>query len=180
MTTFIDSHGKPAVEYSFSLNVDDGIVFSGHMDRLVEYNGSLMVQDQKTTKSTLSPYYFDQYSPDTQMSMYSFAGSMVYNSPVKGVVIDAAQIAVGFTRFERGLTFRTADQLNEWYDDAMWHVNQIRQATRDNHFPMNPASCGNFGGCEFRRICSLSPMVRGQFLAGNFQQGPRWDPLERR
>lgn len=180
MTTFIDSHGKAAVEYSFSINVDDGLIFCGHIDRLVEYQGALMVQDQKTTKSALGSYYFNQYAPDTQMSMYTFAGKMIYSAPVKGVVIDAAQVMVGFTRFERGITYRTDSQLNEWYDDTMWHVSRIQQATREQHFPMNPSACSEYGGCEFRKICSLSPDVRQQFLLGAFRKAKRWDPLERR
>lgn len=174
------SDGKPAVEYSFALPVDDGIVFSGHIDRLVEYSDSPYVMDQKTTGTTITPYYFDGFKPDMQMSMYTFAGRMIYNMPVKGVIIDAAQIAVGFTRFARGFTHRTEAELNEWYDETLSLAHTIRLATREQRFPANPTACGNFGGCEFRGVCSRSPEVRPQFLAGDFVQGKLWDPLESR
>ena len=179
-TTLILADGTPAVEYSFALPVDNGIIFSGHIDRVVEYADAPYVQDQKTTGTTITPRYFEGYSPDTQMSMYTFAGKIIYNAPIKGVMIDAAQIAVGFTRFERGFAFRTDDQLNEWYDNAMYHIESARIATRENHFPMNTSSCGNYGGCEFRDICARSPSVRPQFLKGKFVQGKRWDPLDPR
>ena len=39
-TTLILSDGTPAVEYSFALPVDNGIIFSGHIDRVVEYAGA--------------------------------------------------------------------------------------------------------------------------------------------
>jgi len=174
------SDGRPAVEYSFSLDVDGGYVFSGHIDRLVTYAGDPYVMDQKTTGGAISSYYFDNFSPDIQMSMYTFAGKAVYNIPVRGVIIDAAQIMVGFTRYERGFTFRTESQLHEWYDDMMRLIERARKATHENHFPMNRASCGNYGGCEFRSICSRSPEVRQNFLAASFKQGPTWDPLTRR
>ena len=45
---------------------------------------------------------------------------------------------------------------------------------------MNPSSCGNYGGCEFRHICSKSPQVREMFLKGDFSKGAVWNPLERR
>lgn len=180
MSTFIASDGTPAVEYSFSFPVDDGIVFAGHLDRLVEYSGKLMVQDQKTTGSTPGQYYFDQFAPDIQMSMYTFAGKIIFDQSVSGVVIDAAQIAVGFTRFERGFTYRLQAQLDEWYDNTMRTIEDARHATRERHFPMRTTSCGNYGGCAFRRICSRSPEVREQFLKGDFERGLRWDPLERR
>jgi PD-(D/E)XK nuclease superfamily len=174
------AEGKPAVEYSFSLPVDNGIVLSGHIDRLVEYAGHPYVMDQKTTGSTITPYYFDQFNPDMQMSLYTFAGRMIYNMPVKGVIIDAAQIAVGFTRFARGFTFRSDQMLNEWYDETMELALTIRQATKNDMFPRNSTACGNFGGCEFRSICSRSPEIREQFLKGDFIQGKLWDPLEAR
>ena len=172
------SNGKPAVELSFRFEVDNGIMFSGHLDRLVDYSGHTYVQDQKTTGSTITPRYFEQWNPDTQMSMYSFAGQAIFDLPVKGVMIDAAQIAVGFTRFERGFTFRDATQLDEWYDNAMYHIEAARRATNEQHFPMNTSSCNNFGGCQFRNICSRSPAVRENFLRGDFEQGERWDPLK--
>lgn len=177
--------GSPAVEYSFSISVDDDIIFAGHIDRLVEFGGDKYVMDQKTTKTTLSQYYFDQYSPHTQMSMYTFAGQMIYNIPVKGVIIDAAQIAVGFTRFARGFTFRTKDQLEEWYTNSLWYIALARHETArflatGEPMPMNLSACGNYGGCPFRQVCSKSPQVRPQFLAGAFEKGERWDPLKRR
>jgi len=172
--------GKPAVELSFSLPVDNDIIFVGHLDRLANYADNLYIQDQKTTGTTLSPRYFEQYSPDTQMSLYTFAGSAVFGIPVKGVMIDAAQVAVGFTRFERGFTFRTSEQLTEWYDSAMHTILKMQELTRENHFPMNPSSCGNYGGCTFRSVCSRSPGVRPNFLAADFVQGGGYDPLERR
>lgn len=174
------STGEVAVEHSFRFEVDDGIMLAGHLDRLVEYTGHIYVQDQKTTGTTITQRFFEQFNPNTQMSLYSFAGQAIFDLPVKGVMIDAAQIAVGFTRFERGFTFRDEPQLDEWYDNAMYHIETARKATIEQHFPMNTSSCGNYGGCEFRGICGRSPAVRDQFLKGDFTQGERWDPLKAR
>ena len=176
-STVILSSGAPAVEHSFRLEWDNDIIYCGHLDRLVEYGNAIYIQDQKTTGSTITGRYFDGYNPDSQMSGYTFAGKALFGLPIKGIMIDAVQIAVGFSRFERGFTFRTEDQLNEWYDNSMYHIEKARQATRDNYFPMNPSACGLFGGCEFRHICSKAPSIREQFLKGDFVKGPTWDPL---
>lgn len=172
--------GKPAVEYSFAIPVDNGITFTGHLDRLVDYAGHPYVMDQKTSGSTIGPSFFDQFNPNIQMSMYTFAGQVALGVPVKGVIIDAAQIAVGFTRFERNFTMRTEDQLEEWYENVMYTIAEAQRATRNGFFPMNEASCGNYGGCEFRHICSKSPRVREQFLSSNFVKNDPWDPSARR
>jgi hypothetical protein len=95
-------------------------------------------------------------------------------------MIDAAQIAVGFTRFERGFSFQDDARLNEWYDDAMGFILTAVEATKNNHFPRNRSSCNKYGGCEFREVCSKSPHVREQFLKADFVQAERWDPLSSR
>jgi hypothetical protein len=178
--TVILSDGSAAVEHSFKLPIDNDYILCGHLDRLVDYSGKLYVQDQKTTGSTISGRFFEGFNPDTQMSLYTFAGKAIFNLPVKGVMIDGAQIAVGFTRFERGFTFRDDGQLAEWYDNALYTIERARTAVHENHFPMNPSSCGNYGGCEFRGICGRSPAVRKNFLAGEFIQGDQWNPMKER
>lgn len=178
--TILTVNGKPAAELSFAFPVDDDIVFAGHLDNLVEYAGNPYVRDQKTTKSAITDHYFDGYKPDIQFSMYAFAGKAVFNTPVKGVIIDAAQIMVGFTRFARGFTFRTDSELSEWYESSMYTIEAARRATRENFFPRNPTSCGNYGGCPFRSACSRSPEVREQFLKADFVKGRRLDPLDQR
>jgi len=184
--TVILADGSPAVELSFRFNVDDSLVLCGHLDRLVEWNDGIYVMDRKTSTTTLSSYYFDQYEPDNQMSLYTLAGRLVYNSPVRGVIIDAAQIAVGFTRFDRGLTYRSESQLNEWLTDARSWIAIAGDMANDlsdyegrypeSMFPMNDKSCHQFGGCTFRKICSKSPEVREAFLATDFEV-KFWNPL---
>lgn len=174
------SNGKAAVELSYAVEVDNGIIFTGHLDSLVEYQGQTFVMDQKTTGQTIGPYYWDQFNPHTQFSMYAFAGQVIFATPVKGVLIDAAQIAVGFTRFERQPTFRTQAQLDEWYRDTLYWIARAQDATRANYFPLNPAGCSRYGGCQFRGVCSKSPDLRLQFLKADFEPGHVWNPLEKR
>lgn len=172
--------GRPAVEYSFSLEVDADLLFCGHLDRVVEWAEKPYVMDQKTTGTTLTMRYFDQFSPDDQMSMYTFAGKAIFHLPVKGVIIDAAQIAVGFSRFERGFTFRSDDQLDEWYAETVTFIKRFQDDAARGYYPMNPTACFNYGGCQFRSICSRSAGVRPNFLAAEFKPGKIWDPLQRR
>ena len=179
-TVVVTTNGVPAVEYSFALPLDNDIVWCGHIDRLVWYGDDGYVMDQKTSGSTITSRFFNQFTPDIQMSGYTYAGRVIFNLPVKGVIIDAAQIAVGFTRFERGFVHRTEDQLDQWLDSSMQNILRARQDTADNRFPMNRQSCGNYGGCDFRDVCSASHSHSKRLLAADFVQRPRWDPLERR
>ena len=62
------------------------------MDRVVSFNDQLFVMDHKTTITTPSQYYFNQYEPHNQMTLYTIAGQVVLNAPIKGVIVRAAQI----------------------------------------------------------------------------------------
>lgn len=164
-----DEYGPQSVNY----------ILSGHLDRLVTFADGTYVMDRKTSTSTLGSYYFDQYAPDNQMSLYTIAAKVIYNTPVKGVIIDAAQIAVGFTSFARGFTYRSDSELEEWLDNTKWWLGQAEGFAEANFWPMNDKSCHKYGGCPFRKICSKSPEVRQKFLETDFVKR-QWNPLEAR
>lgn len=189
--TVIKSDGAPAVEESFRFELDWGPVsgeapylLCGHLDRIVEFNGQVLVMDRKTTTTTLSSYYFDQYEPNNQMTLYTLAGGVVLDSPIKGVIIDAAQIMLDKpNRFVRGFTYRTEDQLIEWLESLRYTLVAAENYARMDYWPMNDTSCDKFGGCRFRQICSKSPGVREAFLKADFVKAPpeeRWNPLRTR
>jgi len=181
--TLILANGKAAVELSFRFSVDDDLMLSGHLDRVVDFMGGQYVMDRKTTTITPGQYYFNQYTPDNQMSLYSYAGQVILQSPIRGVIIDAVQIAVGFSRFERGFAHRTPDQLDEWLADTRAHVRyahslgeRMRDADPAAAWPMNDKSCHKFGGCPFLSVCSRDARVRKTFLESDFVRDP-WNPL---
>lgn len=180
--TYHTTEGKAAVEFSFQLEAEQGITFCGHIDRLcLDPDGEMFVQDQKTTKTTLSPHYFEQFKPDHQMSLYTFAGKSIYNMPVKGVIVDAAQIVVGFSRFARHPVLFTEGELNEWYGEAIALIKETQERTAEGRLDRRPSACSQYGGCPYRRVCSRPKEVRANFLQGDFvQRDDAWDPIKRR
>ena len=202
--TYIKADGKAAVELSFRFELDWGpdgwpkkpdshgqpYLLCGHLDSVKELNGSLFVMDHKTAMTTLGDYYFDQWSPSNQMTLYSVASKVILDAPVKGVIINAAQLMLDFdktgepgARFVRGLTYRTPDQLNEWLGDLRYWLDAAEHYATSGHFPMNDTACDKFGGCKFRSICSKSPQVREQFLKSDFvklEEKDQWNPLKSR
>ena len=182
MQTVILSNGQAAVEYSFSIDLTDQYIYCGHIDRLVTYgeNNDIYVQDQKTSGSQITPRFFEGYSPDYQMTGYTWAGQIIFNMPVKGVVIDAAYIAVGFTAFGRQPITRSEKQLEEFRTEVLHYIGQAKACHQSGYYPMNRTACGNYGGCEFKRICSAVPGVRSNLLEGSFKKRDRWDPIKRR
>lgn len=194
--TVVRPNGEPAVEISFRFELNLGptpsyeaqmqgeghlvsgqpYLLCGHLDRVVEFGGGNYVMDRKTTKSTLSDSYFDQFAPNTQMTLYTLAAKVVLDTPIKGVIIDAMQILIKepYTRFARGFTYRTPAQLEEWLDDLNSTLHQAEGYARQGYWPMNDSACFL---CRFKSICSKDPAVRPAFLEADFTKEDPWNPL---
>lgn len=159
-------------------------LLSGHLDRVVNFADSLYVMDRKTSLSTLSGYYFNQWAPNNQMTLYTLAGKIMLNSPIKGVIIDAAQVLLEKPNsFQRGFTYRTDDQLDEWLVDLRHWLHSAETYATNGYWPQNDTACDKYGGCKFREVCSRSPQVREQYLKSSFDKlepEERWNPLRAR
>jgi hypothetical protein len=166
----------PMVELHFLFEIDKIYSLCGYLDRIVTFQDQPFVMDRKSTTSTLGSYYFDQYDPDNQMSLYTVASQVAFKTSVKGVIVDAAQIAVGFSRFVRSFVFKTPDQIDEWMRDLGYWLHQAEYFVEKNYWPQNDKSCHKYGGCVFRGICSKSPSVRDKFLESSFERR-LWNPL---
>lgn len=202
--TVILENGKPAVELSFQFELGYGpadlsydmmrpekadeedwwnkqYILCGHLDKIVEYQGDRYVVDYKTASSTPGDYWFKQWQPENQMTCYTIAGQVLMSAPIKGVILDALQVAVDFSRPVRGFTMRSGDELEEWLADLrMWLQQAVIYATND-HWPMNDTACDKYGGCKFRTVCCKPAQVRQQWLEGAFtQENERWNPLKAR
>lgn len=182
LQTVILANGKPAVELSFRLELGSTAptgeqwMLAGHLDRLVNFGEQVYVLDRKTTKSTLGEYFFAQFSPHNQFSLYALASRVIYKTPASGIICDGAQVAVTFSRFQRGIISRTEPQLQEWLDDAHMWFEQAYEFARRGRWPMNDKSCSNYGGCPYQALCTKSPLVRADWTRGFAPV--LWNPLQ--
>jgi PD-(D/E)XK nuclease superfamily len=184
--TVMQANGKPAVELSFSFELDYGptndqpYILCGHLDRVVDFQGEIFTEDYKSSTSTPGSYFWNQFEPNNQMSLYTLAGKIVFQTNIKGVLIDSIQIMIDDTRCTRGTTYRTQDQLQEWLADLGYWLSRAVDYADAGYWPMNDTACDKYGGCKFREICSKSPGVRERFLKGDFNKEEPWNPLKPR
>jgi len=179
------ANGKAAVELSFSFespfiaNSGEKFLICGHMDRFGKIGTPAWVCDVKSTKYSLDERYFAQFTPHNQFTIYTLAARVVYSIPVQGLIVDAAQVAVTFSRFERRQVYRDEAQLDEWLQGFGVYVKQAEYYARMNYWPLNETSCNKFSGCQFRQVCSHSPAIRQKWLDADFVKRT-WDPLRTR
>lgn len=204
--TYIMEDGRPAVELSFRLELDWGpkagvvindegdgpqpYILSGHLDRVVTFADDLYFMDRKTTKSTPGDFFFSQFDPDNQMTIYSIAAKVILKTPVKGGIIDAAQVMIDTSDFKRGFTFRNENRQQEWLTDLRYILEQNERYAEDDYWPQNDKFCGTYRseasgsyGCPFREVCQKSPRMREPFLKSKFnklEEKDRWNPLKPR
>lgn len=184
--TVILKNGKPAVELTFKMEIPfpyhqskEQLLLCGHMDRIVQFGSEIYVMDHKTTKLQPNDYYFSQFSPDNQVSLYTLAAKVVLGETAKGVIINACQLGVNFCRFLRRPVSRTPDQTKEWLEETKTWINLAMQYAIEGHWPMNDTACDKYGGCQFKEVCSTDPAVRPYLLKSNFYKRT-WDPMKAR
>jgi hypothetical protein len=181
--------GTPAVELSFRMPLEiktpDGepYILCGHMDGVCEYDGRVFVRERKTTAATLGKYYMQRFSPNPQVSTYALAARAVLDRPATGVLLEATQTAVGFSRFHRSFVDRTPAQNDEWLETLQWYIKDAERMALEGFWPINEANQMLYGGNTFRDIFAKDPAVREGFLRQKFWQAPeaeRWDPIASR
>jgi hypothetical protein len=146
--------------------------FSGRIDKIAKLDGELYIVDFKTTKSGLNDYYFARYSPNTQIYAYLWATRNILKLPVRGFVVDGIQTGVNFTRFGRAVFNVSDTQLAEWERDTRLALEQATKYYDEGYYPQNFGACGNYGGCDYRTVCSRAPEHRETWLAADFVKKP--------
>ena len=197
--TVILPSGRPAVELSFSFDLDLGdsdqtATYRGHMDRVVskgvELDFSAPVlpprpwpvwnSDYKTTAAALNERYFSQFTPDIQMTGYTLGSGVVLPEPGRGTIIDAVQLGVTGAQFARGYITRSPEALKEFISDLQIDIQRASFYAKIGSWPMNRKACRQSGrDCEFRLVCA-SPNSRSSLLRADFKRERIWDPTKTR
>lgn len=166
--------GKPAVEKSFTLELDfkhpdtgDPLLFHGRFDMLAEYMGQIFVFDDKTT-SALGPRWNDQWDMRSQFTGYCL-GATTFGVNVAGAIVRGHCILKGSFKFAQPITYRKQDQVDAWWNDLHALVHQMIEAykraklieERDGTLAARAAfntlgtfndGCNAFAGCPYKQL----------------------------
>ena len=163
--------GTPALEQRFEVPIsDDGLRFSGRIDKVAELNNELYLVDTKTTKASLSDYYFNGFAPNNQIYAYLWAAKNILGLEIAGFIIDAVQTGVNFCRFNRAVFKVPSPIIKEWYDDAIHKLSLAKIYADKDYYPADFTACGNYGGCKYREICNESPDHRHKVVEELFER----------
>lgn len=180
LPTFIMQNGKPAVELYFAVDYSRDVVFTGHIDRVVEFAGGLYWIDQKTTRKTINHYFFKSYSFANQTLLYTWVGPHIISRPIAGGIIDGVQVNVHSTQFQRSPIPIFPGLLDEWAGSALDTIHRTQDlTTKGGLLPGNHTACGNYNGCPYRNLCEANPRMRELEMKDNYLVSKPWDPVAR-
>jgi hypothetical protein len=129
--------------------------YGGIYDMLVDFGGQLFVVDHKST-SVLGPSYFNQFNPNNQMTGYIWAASQLSGAKVTGAIINAIGVMkTGKTKFEREITSRSPEAIEEWKRNVYVEACNIKEHERLGFFPMRTQACTMYGLCEYHGVHTL-------------------------
>lgn len=203
------SDGSAATEVHFVVPLDlltpdgDPYLLCGYYDSLAEIGGPdlVMPRERKTTGSTLGKAFFGRFDFDLQIDTYALSRKLTGKTP--GVIIEAIQTAVGFSRAKRSIVQPSEAQLEEFQETLRGWIGQAEVLARAGRaaaegdgsaWPMNRANCNMYrredikdklwvpgcaGGCPYRDLCTKARSVRKIYEAGNYEVR-RWNPLMKR
>jgi len=151
--------GARAIEFSFSVPTNithpetgDPILYCGRFDQVVEFNGTLLAEDDKTT-SQLGASWSNQWPLRGQLIGYSWA-AQAYGLPVVGSLIRG--VAIRKTGYDHAQAIISHPQwlIDRWYAqmerDLLRMIECWRAEVWDQAFG---EPCTTYGGCQFRRLC---------------------------
>lgn len=185
--TLVLSNGKPAVELSFRYDtgyrtrLGEPFISCGHFDRIGLLHSEPWIVDFKSTQHSLDRRFFAHFTPDQQMSNYSTAGKVAFQTPVKGIIIDGCRVGVTFSEFEREPIPRSDWQLQQWHQDLGYYLQQLEHCAisfAEAPWPQNDKSCNNYGGCPYREVCSQASPSSQQLVLDKFFKRRVWDPTQ--
>lgn len=174
---------KPLLEQHFIIPLGmkaytgEDYLLCGSMDMIVEDEDGQYVVERKHTARTLSQYYFEDFDPSVQIYTYDLVGSILLpQNPLRGVVVEACQTAVGFSRFERHEVFRTPSQRVEWHETLKYWISRAENDAKTGEFRMNPAS--NAYASIFTAIQKKDASHQLSMLESELDRQPLWNPLD--
>lgn len=174
----------PAIELSFQfdtkIKASNGEAFSwcGHIDKVVTFAENLYIMEYKHTVSALGSYYFERYKPNIQVEGYYFGASVVLPEIPAGVIVDATEVKITFTKFQRHIVPLSAEHREEFHSELVHWMKLAEEFATSGHYPMNKTACtSKFGNCPYKAVCSKNRSVRPEYLRADYKQ-LRWDPLK--
>lgn len=175
--------GKKGIEFSFAEPLEiahpetgDPILYCGRMDMLVEYDGMVLGEDDKTA-SQLGASWPKQWDLRSQFTGYTWGALHSAGVKLDGFLVRGVSILKTKYDTMQAITQRPAWQLDRWYEQLLRDTKRMIRCWEEGYWDYSlDHACTEYGGCQFRNVCLMKDPQR--LLEQQFQRR-KWDPIER-
>lgn len=178
-------NGKPAVEFSFSVPIEDvlhpetgePILYAGTFDMLSCHHGHFYyVFDDKTSKQ-MGHRWAEQWRLRSQFIGYAFgakqhgynvAGAWVRGTAFKKTQLDFADAPIQIHQW----------MIDDWYNTLVFDLQMLIEHWRRGFFPKNyDEACNAYGGCQYLSLCEIPDYQNEVFLQSDYEDRV-WNPVK--
>lgn len=174
--------GRRGIEFGFvePLSIlhpvtGDPLQYSGRMDMVVDYQGMVLGEDDKTA-SALGASWPRQWDLRSQFTGYVW-GAARAGIKLNGFLIRGVSILKTKYDTQQAITYRPEWQLARWEKQLERDIQRMIACWEEGYFDYNlDHACAEYGGCPFRQVCLTQepqPMLEAFF------QRRKWDPVMR-
>lgn len=164
------------------------VALAGRLDSIVEGPSpdEFWIRERKTTGRYLDAKYFGQYSPDIQISLYSWISKILFPQwKPRGILLEVFQVGVTFCRIERREIKRYREQSQETLLSVLGVVREMAGAGVFDQegpglsLPIRESGCNANGMlCAYRRLCNAHPAERKGLKQTEYTIRQPWNPLD--
>ena len=169
-----------AIGLPFSSEAGEEFTLCGYLDRIVKFGAEKYIADHKTTKGALDDRYFKNFDYSLQMYVYSLAGRIAFDEEIKGVLIEGAQAAVGFSSVKRGMSPRNDYQLAQLLPILKFWTRVAETCAKEGYWAKNYTACTHYGGCDYRDHCHAKHDKQASAILRSKFKRASWDPTRDR
>lgn len=167
---------NPAIEITTELMLPLAqIPYAVRIDRLVEIEGLLYVEDHKTT-SQMGPKFFEEFEMSPQMMGYCRVASLLTGRKVHGVRINALCTLKTTQKFARQIIPYSQERLDAWERQIAKTYRSLERAYETDTWVKRYACTRRYGKCQFFDVCALPDALQNMALEQDFSVNP-WNPL---
>ncbi len=177
--------GSPAIEVRFVLPLGvraytgEEFVLCGSFDSAIEdEDGNAWVLERKTTTKTLGPFFWQTYDPCMQTYLYDYVAPQLYpERRLRGVIVEAMQTGVEFSRSETHNIVRTDEQRAHWHEVMLYWMRRAEQDARDDAWKRALNCEATQYGSIYKDIQKRDPRVWQALLNTDLEKRELWNPL---
>ena len=157
-------------------------------DFIVIFKADMLCEDKKgefvfETK-TSGHRGFLTINPNSQIDTYISGVRIIKNKPINRALLNQLYFRKGRKGenlmntfdFVREETTRSEESLMDWQSDVLFYAETIKQASITNHYAKNTQHCTAYGGCMFKRLCTISDPDTRESIKNTLFRKEKWEP----